>query len=72
MWPLMPDYVQELASDDAIRVVILRGAGEPGRPQSRAGNLDAALCSDHGPECPVDAPLREGQRRTAPAGPRAA
>jgi enoyl-CoA hydratase len=28
MWQLMPDYVQELAEDDAIRVVILRGAGE--------------------------------------------
>jgi enoyl-CoA hydratase/carnithine racemase len=27
-WQLMPDYVKELASDDAIRVVILRGAGE--------------------------------------------
>lgn len=28
MWQLMPDYVQELATDEAIRVVILRGAGE--------------------------------------------
>jgi enoyl-CoA hydratase/carnithine racemase len=28
MWQLMPDYVQELEADDAIRVVILRGAGE--------------------------------------------
>jgi enoyl-CoA hydratase len=28
MWQLMPDYVQELAQDDTIRVVILRGAGE--------------------------------------------
>lgn len=28
MWELMPGYVQELAQDDAIRVVILRGAGE--------------------------------------------
>ena len=28
MWELMPDYVQDLAADDAIRVVILRGAGE--------------------------------------------
>ena len=28
MWQLMPDYVQELATDDTIRVVILRGAGE--------------------------------------------
>lgn len=28
MWQLMPDYVQDLAADDAIRVVILRGAGE--------------------------------------------
>jgi enoyl-CoA hydratase/carnithine racemase len=28
MWQLMPDYVQDLATDDAIRVVILRGAGE--------------------------------------------
>ena len=28
MWQLMPEYVQELASDDAIRVVVLRGAGE--------------------------------------------
>jgi enoyl-CoA hydratase/carnithine racemase len=28
MWQLMPDYVRELATDDAIRVVILRGAGE--------------------------------------------
>jgi len=27
-WQLMPDYVKELAADDAIRVVILRGAGE--------------------------------------------
>jgi enoyl-CoA hydratase/carnithine racemase len=27
-WQLMPDYVKELASDDAIRVVILRGAGD--------------------------------------------
>ena len=28
MWQLMPDYVQDLATDDAIRVVILRGAGD--------------------------------------------
>jgi enoyl-CoA hydratase len=28
MWQAMPPYVQELANDDAIRVVILRGAGE--------------------------------------------
>ena len=28
MWQLMPDYIQELETDDAIRVVILRGAGE--------------------------------------------
>ena len=27
MWQLMPDYIQELETDDAIRVVILRGAG---------------------------------------------
>jgi enoyl-CoA hydratase len=27
-WQLMPDYVKDLASDDAIRVVILRGAGD--------------------------------------------
>ena len=28
MWEAMPGYVKELASDDAIRVVILRGAGD--------------------------------------------
>ena len=28
MWELMPDYVKELAADDAIRVVVLRGAGD--------------------------------------------
>jgi enoyl-CoA hydratase len=28
MWQLMPGYVQELTADDAIRVVILRGAGD--------------------------------------------
>ena len=28
MWELMPDYVHDLASDDAIRVVVLRGAGD--------------------------------------------
>ena len=28
MWQLMPGYVQDLAEDDTIRVVILRGAGE--------------------------------------------
>ncbi len=28
MWELMPQYVKELAADDDIRVVILRGAGE--------------------------------------------
>jgi enoyl-CoA hydratase/carnithine racemase len=28
MWELMPQYVQELTDDDAIRVVVLRGAGE--------------------------------------------
>jgi enoyl-CoA hydratase/carnithine racemase len=28
MWQAMGDYVEELANDDAIRVVILRGAGE--------------------------------------------
>jgi enoyl-CoA hydratase len=28
MWELMPKYVEDLATDDAIRVVILRGAGE--------------------------------------------
>lgn len=28
MWERMPDYVQDLAEDDAIRVVILRGAGD--------------------------------------------
>jgi enoyl-CoA hydratase/carnithine racemase len=27
-WQLMPDYVRDLAADDAIRVVILRGAGD--------------------------------------------
>src|SRR5262245_32479607 len=26
MWELMPKYVEDLASDDAIRVVVLRGA----------------------------------------------
>ena len=28
MWQLMPGYMADLAGDDAIRVVILRGAGE--------------------------------------------
>src|SRR5215471_3990487 len=28
MWQLMPEYVSELTADDAIRVVILRGAGD--------------------------------------------
>ena len=28
MWQLMPDYVKDLAADDAIRVVVLRGAGD--------------------------------------------
>ena len=28
MWELMPKYVNDLATDDAIRVVILRGAGD--------------------------------------------
>ena len=28
MWQAMPEYVRELSQDDAIRVVILRGAGE--------------------------------------------
>ena len=28
MWQLMPEYMADLAGDDAIRVVILRGAGE--------------------------------------------
>ena len=28
MWQLMPDYVQDLSTDDAIRVVVLRGAGD--------------------------------------------
>ena len=28
MWQLMPDHVRDLASDDTIRVVILRGAGD--------------------------------------------
>src|SRR5262249_59485987 len=28
MWQLMPEVVGELAADDAIRVVILRGAGD--------------------------------------------
>ena len=28
MWEAMPEYVRELTEDDAIRVVILRGAGE--------------------------------------------
>jgi enoyl-CoA hydratase/carnithine racemase len=28
MWQLMPDYVHDLATDEAIRVVILRGAGD--------------------------------------------
>jgi enoyl-CoA hydratase len=28
MWQLMPEYVQDLATDDAIRVIILRGAGD--------------------------------------------
>ena len=27
-WQLMPDYVKELVADDAIRVVVLRGAGD--------------------------------------------
>ena len=29
MWQRMPEYVQELSSDGAIRVVVLRGAGDP-------------------------------------------
>src|SRR5215510_2461549 len=28
MWQRMPDYVKDLAADDAIRVVVLRGAGD--------------------------------------------
>jgi enoyl-CoA hydratase/carnithine racemase len=28
MWQLMPEYVHDLVADDAIRVVVLRGAGE--------------------------------------------
>jgi enoyl-CoA hydratase/carnithine racemase len=28
MWQLMPEYIRELSSDDAIRVVILRGGGD--------------------------------------------
>jgi enoyl-CoA hydratase len=28
MWELMPEYVRNLTADDAIRVVVLRGAGE--------------------------------------------
>ena len=28
MWQLMPDYIQALETDDTIRVIILRGAGE--------------------------------------------
>ncbi|HEU5324231.1 MAG TPA: enoyl-CoA hydratase, partial [Methylomirabilota bacterium] len=28
MWEMVPKYVQELADDDAIRVVVVRGAGE--------------------------------------------
>src|SRR5437899_5802822 len=28
MWQRMPEYVRDLAADDAIRVVILRGAGD--------------------------------------------
>jgi enoyl-CoA hydratase/carnithine racemase len=28
MWQLMPEYVRELATDDSIRVVVLRGAGD--------------------------------------------
>src|SRR3989441_11787211 len=28
MWEAMPEYVHELATDDAIRVVVLRGAGD--------------------------------------------
>jgi enoyl-CoA hydratase len=28
MWQLMPDYVEDLAGDETIRVVVLRGAGE--------------------------------------------
>ena len=28
MWELMPKYVEDLASDDAIRVVVLRGSGD--------------------------------------------
>lgn len=28
MWQLMPEYVHDLAADDAIRVVVLRGAGD--------------------------------------------
>src|SRR5262245_43127165 len=28
MWQLMPQYVAELSADNAVRVVVLRGAGE--------------------------------------------
>jgi enoyl-CoA hydratase/carnithine racemase len=28
MWEAMPEYIRELTADDAIRVVVLRGAGE--------------------------------------------
>ena len=40
MWQLMPEYVDELSKDDAIRVVILRGAGEQaGRVRVVAGPI---------------------------------
>ena len=43
MWQLMPDYIQDLATDDAIRVVILRGAGE----RAFVAGADISQFKDH-------------------------
>jgi hypothetical protein len=64
MWQLMPECVQDLITDKAIRVVILRGAGDrafvaraaeshhPG--QAVAGDDSWLLCWGRGGYCPVD------------------
>src|SRR2546426_5165694 len=68
MWQRMPEYVRDLSTDDAIRVVILRGAGDQAfvagadispfkeRRRNKADQEEDARGSPAGPDSPPPPP----------------
>ena len=61
MWQMMPEYVQDLASDDAIRVVVLRGAGDQALRGRRRHLAVQGAAAQHGRPGGVRPHLARGQ-----------